>query len=72
MDNINELKKTHKKTDYSTLHSKVLKGELSLDDKILVAKILKTLAVKSISIPIVLSSNYQYIDLNEKDIKDNF
>lgn len=72
MDNINELKKTHKKTDYSTLHGKLLKGELSLDDKMLVAKILKTLAVKSISIPIVLSSNYQYIDLNEKDTKDNF
>jgi hypothetical protein len=72
MENINILKKTHKKSDYATLHSKLLKGELSLDEKILLAKIIKTIAIKKIDIPYVISSNYHFIDLNEKDISDNF
>ena len=72
MENFNDLKKTHTNISYSTLHSKLLKGELALDEKILLAKIIKTLAVKKIDIPYIVSSNYHYINLNEKEINDNF
>jgi hypothetical protein len=72
MENLNDLKKTHQKIEFSTLHSKLLKGELSLDEKILLAKIIKTIAIKKIDIPYIVSSNYHYINLNEKEINDNF
>ncbi len=72
MGTIKELEQTHLKTDYSTLYSKILSGDLTMDEKALVAKILKTIAIKKVDIPYVISSNFHYIDLNEKQINDDF
>ena len=72
MENLNDLKKTHKKIEFATLHSNLLEGQLSLDEKILLAKIIKTIATKKINIHYIVSSNYHYINLNEKEINDNF
>lgn len=72
MNTQKELAKTHTKIDYSTLYSRLLTGDLTMDEKALLAKIIKTIAIKKVDIPYVISSNFLYIDLNEKQINDDF
>ena len=72
MDTISELKKTHTELKFVNLYDRLLTGELSLDEKVLLAKIIKLIATKSINLPYVINSNYHFIDLNDKDLECNF
>jgi len=72
MENVLDLKKTHTETSFLTLYDRLLTGDLSLDEKVLLAKIIKLIATKPIDLPFIVSSNYHYIDLNDKDLERNF
>jgi len=72
MENVLDLKKTHTETSFLSLYDRLLTGDLSLDEKVLLAKIIKLIATKPIDLPFIVSSNYHYIDLNDKDLERNF
>ena len=72
METINDLKNTHTETSFVKLYDGLLTGDLTLDEKVLLAKIIKLIATKPINLPYVVSSNYHYIDLNDKDLERNF
>ena len=54
METINDLKKTHTETNYLNLYDRLLTGDLSLDEKVLLAKIIKLIATKPINLPYII------------------
>jgi hypothetical protein len=68
-----KLTENRKKVMLSELHDVLIQGNLTLDQRLLLAKMVKSIAVDQlVKVPVVVFSNYYYLNMDEKEELDKF